>query len=457
MTRGIIHLSGTPGAWPGGPAPSYVRLSVRGIRGISGSYRGRKGWLAGAAGACLLIAACSGGGGQTAGSAARPEAGSAPPTISPPGGSPGVSPQAPITVTAHAGSRIRSVQVSTHGASVGGTLTADASRSRATWHSTWALHPAQDYTVTATTVDSAGRPVTRTTSFRTLAPDHTFRAHIYEGYGQTFGVGMPVILTFSHPIRNRAAVERALQLRTSRPVTGAWYWDGNETLYFRPQNYWPPHTTVSVDAHLNGVQGAPGVYDRHDLTQTFRIGGSLIVTASAAAHRMHVYRNGHLLYTWPISTGRPGDDTPDGTYLTIDKGNPVLMTGPGYSLEVPWSVRFTWTGDYLHDAYWSVGEQGAVNVSHGCVNMAPADAQTYYQMENPGDPVMITGSPAAGTWDNGWTVWFLSWKKLVRGSALGMAVQAGPDGSTFISPSSVPPSTASFPLQTAKPGSAGAA
>lgn len=443
--------------WPGGPAPSYVRLSVRGIRGISGSYRGRKGWLAGAAGACLLIAACSGGGGQTAGSAARPGARSAPPTISPPGGSPGVSPQAPITVTAHAGSRIRSVQVSTQGGSVGGTLTADTSRTRATWHSTWALHPAQDYTVTATTVDSAGRPVTRTTSFRTLAPDHTFRAHIYEGYGQTFGVGMPVILTFSHPIRNRAAVERSVQLRTSRPVTGAWYWDGNETLYFRPQNYWPPHTTVSVDAHLNGVEGAPGVYDRHDLTQTFRIGRSLIVTASTATHHMHVYRNGHLLYTWPISTGRPGDDTPDGTYLTIDKGNPVLMTGPGYSLEVPWSVRFTWSGDYLHDAYWSVGEQGAVNVSHGCVNMPPADAQTYYQMENPGDPVMITGSPRAGIWGNGWTVWFLSWKKLVRGSALGMAVQAGPEGSRFVSPASVPPSTASFPLQTAKPGSAAAA
>ena len=124
---------------------------------------------------------------------------------------------------------------------------------------------------------------------------------------------------------------------------------------------------------------------------------------------------------------------------------------------MPWSVRFTWTGDYLHDAYWSVGEQGAVNVSHGCVNMSPADAQTHYQMENPGDPVMITGSPVAGTWGNGWTVWFLSWKKLVRGSALGMAVQAGPGGSTFVSPSSVPPSTASFPLQTAKPGSAAAA
>ena len=439
---------------PGGTAPSFVRLSVRGIRGTIGSFRGRESWLAGAAGAGLLLAACSGGAGQTAGSAGRRGPTS---VISPAGGSSGVSPQAPITVTATGGGRIRSVQVSTHGTAVRGTLTADAGRTRVTWRSAWALHAAQDYTVAATAVDSSGKTLTRTASFRTLAPVHTFRAHIFEGYGQTFGVGMPVILTFSHPVRNQAAVERSLQLRTSRPVTGAWYWDGNETLYFRPRNYWPANTTVSLDAHLNGVEGAPGVYDRHDLTQTFRIGRSLIVTASTATHHMHVYRNGRLLYTWPISTGRPGDDTPDGTYLTIDKGNPVLMTGPGYSLEVPWSVRFTWTGDYLHDAYWSVGEQGAVNVSHGCVNMPPADAQTYYQMESPGDPVMITGSPVAGTWDNGWTVWFLSWKKLVRGSALGMAVQAGPDGSMFVSPSSVPPSTASSPLHTAKPGSAAAA
>jgi hypothetical protein len=69
---------------------------------------------------------------------------------------------------------------------------------------------------------------------------------------------------------------------------------------------------------------------------------------------------------------------------------------------------------------------------------------------------MITGSPLAGTWDNGWTVWFLSFRKLVRGSALGEAVQAGPSGSRFVSLSSVPASTASYPLQTATPGSAAA-
>jgi lipoprotein-anchoring transpeptidase ErfK/SrfK len=419
------------------------------VRGIGELHRGRAQWVAVIAGAgCLLIAGCSGGGGPSPTAVARAAAAKATPIITPANGSENVTPQSAITVTS-AGGRIRSVRVTTpDGAPVSGTLTRITS-TRATWHSTWALHTGQRYMVTATAVDAVGKAVTTISSFRTIKPSRTFQTHIYEAYGQTYGVGMPITLTFSRPIKNRAAVERSLQLRTSRPVTGAWYWDGDQTLYFRPQKYWPAHTTVTLDAHLAGVEGAPGRYATSDLTQTFRIGGSLIVQASTVTHRMHVYRNGHLLYNWPISTGRPGDDTPNGTYLTIEKGNPVLMVGPGYRIWVPWSVRFTWSGDYLHDAYWSVGEQGYVNVSHGCVNMPPAAAQTYYQMEYPGDPVTITGSPLAGTWDDGWTVWFLSWKKLLKGSALGQAVLAGPDGSKFVNPSSLPPSTASAPLQTA--------
>jgi lipoprotein-anchoring transpeptidase ErfK/SrfK len=401
--------------------------------------------------ACLFIAACSGGSNPLADAAHL-----RPPSISPANGSANVSPGGDITVSARSGT-IREVQVTLNGAPVSGTLIKDRRGKQATWHSTWSLQTAQSYEVTATERSAAGTALTSTSAFRTVAPAKTFTTHIYEGADQTFGVGMPVILTFSHPITHRTAVERALQVRTSKPVTGAWYWDNSETLYFRPRDYWPAHTTVSVHGHLAGVEGARGVYGAADLNQTFHIGDSLIVAASTVTHYMRVYRNGRLLYTWPISTGMPGDDTQNGTYLTIEKGNPVLMTGPGYSLEVPWSVRFTWSGDYLHDAYWSVGEQGFINVSHGCVNMSPADAQTYYNMENPGDPVMITGSPAPGVWDDGWTVWFLSWKQLLKGSALGQAVQAGPNGSTFVSPSTVPPSTASYPVQMAKPNSAAAA
>jgi len=82
--------------------------------------------------------------------------------------------------------------------------------------------------------------------------------------------------------------------------------------------------------------------------------------------------------------------------------------------------------------------------------MAPADAEFYYKMSVPGDPVTITGSPKGGTWDNGWTEWFLNWSQILQGSALHQAVTAGPNGSTFVDPSTLAASTASAPLGTSK-------
>jgi len=321
------------------------------------------------------------------------------------------------------------------------------------WRSQWALDVSQAYTVTAM-ASGHGGTVTVTSAFRTLTPSRTFTTEILEGYHQSYGVGMPIILYFSQRITDKAAVERALELTTSTPVVGAWYWDdpcnmAPTCVYFRPRDYWPSGTTVSFTGHLNGVQGAPGMYGAHTLTQTFDIGPSVIAIGNTRTHRTQIYFNGKLRYDWPISSGRPGDDTPNGSYLTIEKANPVQMTGPGYSISVPWSVRFTFSGDYYHDAYWSVGQQGFENVSHGCVNLSPADAETYYNLAVPGDPITITGSPKGGTWGNGWTQWFLSWTQYLAGSALHQAVQAGPGGSTFVNPATLPPSTASAPLETA--------
>jgi lipoprotein-anchoring transpeptidase ErfK/SrfK len=289
---------------------------------------------------------------------------------------------------------------------------------------------------------------------------------IYEGYQQTYGVGMPIMLTFSTPITNKAAVERSLELTTSKPVVGAWYWDGDEHLYLRPQDYWPANTTVSFDGHLNGVQGAKGVYATANLTQSFNIGRSLIAVASTTTHRTQIYLNGKLTYQWPISTGRASLPTPDGTYLSVEKANPVRMIGGGapggagyYDELVNYAVRFTYSGDYYHSAPWSVVNQGTSNVSHGCVNLPPDAAITYYNMSIPGDPITVTNSTAAGKWDDGWTQWFLSWSQYLKGSALGQAVMAGPQGSTFVSSSSLPAETASAPLLTSATGNyyAGAA
>ncbi len=402
--------------------------------------------------AALAAAGCSAAGASTPAATV---------TISPANGSQGVPPGAPITVAAKHG-KVRAVTVTTAAGPVLGTLAANGM-----WQSADPLATETKYTVTATAIGANDKKITVSDTFQTLTPQHTFSATVTPlGTDQSvnsevlattqYGVGIPITIVFSRPITDRVAVERAIQLRTSRPVVGAWYWQDDQTVIFRPRQYWPAYTTVNVAANFDGVQAAPGVYGVRNVNLSVSIGPSLIVVASPATHYMNVFYQDKLFGHWPISTGRPGDDTPDGTYLTTFKNNPQLMTGPGYSLEVPWSVDFTYSGDFIHDAYWSVGEQGSTNVSHGCVNTSPAHAETYYNMEEPGDPVTITGSPAAGTTGNGWTEWFLSWQQWLAGSATGDVVVAGPTGSSLASPASVPAITTSAPLYQPSDGNANA-
>ena len=421
--------------------------------------RGRGVLAAGAAILCLSLvaAACGPSAVPSASSSPSPSPSPLPSTptahisIKPGGGSQSAKPQKGITVRVRGGTLVK-VSVKTSGDAVRGTL----GNSATSWHSQWALNTDTRYAVKVTALDAAGRTVTKIGRFRTLKPKATFSAQIFQGKGLTYGVGMPIIVQFGNPITNKKAVEQSLHLWASRRVDGAWYWDNSSTLYFRPRAYWPPHTKVRFVGHLDGVEGAPGVYGVHTVKQDFAIGQSLIAVASASAHHVHIYKDKRLWATWPISTGRPGKDTPNGTYLTIEKQNPAHMVGPDYDIQVPWSVRFTWSGDYIHDAPWSVGSQGYANVSHGCVNLAPANAETYYNMAVPGDPVTVTGSPKAGKWDDGWTVWFLSWKQLLKGSALHKAVRTGPQGSTLVAPSTLRPTKTRSPLGGPKLGNAAA-
>ena len=372
-------------------------------------------------------------------------------TISPADGSQDVAPGAPITIAAKHGT-VRDVTVTTAAGTIPGHLAANG-----TWLSAQPLATGTSYKVTATAVGAGNKKITISNSFQTLKPEKTFSARITtlgtddnissEILAKQFGVGIPITIMFSRPVSNKAAVERAIELRTSKPVVGAWSWQDDKTVMFRPRQYWPQYTTVTVNANFDGVQAAPGVYGSRNVKMSFSIGPSLIVVASTRTHYMKVYYKNRLFGRWPISSGRPGMDTPDGTYLTTFKNNPQRMIGPGYDELVPWSVDFTYSGDFIHDAYWSVGEQGAVNVSHGCLNTSPEHAEIYYKMAEPGDPVTVMGSPAAGTQGNGWTQWFLSWPQWLHGSATGDVVVAGPNGSSLASAASQPVTTGGAPLR----------
>jgi len=426
-------------------------LSRAGKRNVPTSRRTRLGIMVFCGIVAVLVAACtspagSKGGGQ-GGQASKP---TAPPgaqvAIDPANGTTDANPSLGIGVAASVG-KITSVVATTGGHQVDGALAPGGT----SWHSTWALYPGTHYSVTVTAANKQGKTTTTTSSFATLAPASTFSASTILG-DQTYGVGMPISISFSSPVVHRAAVEKAIQITTSTPVVGAWMWDGNQTLDFRPQNYWPAHTNVSFVAHFDGLEISKGVYGTANLSQSFSIGNSLIGVTSTRTHHTNIYWKGKLLAVWPDSSGMPGDDTANGTYLTIEKANPTLMTGPGYTnVPVYWSVRFTWSGNYYHSAPWSLYEQGYTNVSHGCVNLSPTNAEWYYLHADPGDPITITGSPVSGAWDDGYTEWFLSWPQLLAHSATHMAVEAGPSGSTLVDPSTLPAQPASTWLTGSQP------
>src|SRR5216683_1978063 len=168
----------------------------------------------------------------TATSAERAKAAQTRVIITPSNGAREVRPGAGVAVAA-SGAHLRGVVVSTSGHEVAGQLASGGT----TWHSSGPLALSRTYTVVATAVGVGGKKVTATSSFRTLTPRQTFQATSLEGDNQQYGVGMPIVLTFSRPITNRAAVERALSLTSSKPIIGAWYWDGNKSVSFRPQKY----------------------------------------------------------------------------------------------------------------------------------------------------------------------------------------------------------------------------
>lgn len=366
-------------------------------------------------------------------------------TITPKSGSSHAKTSHGISVTV-ANGKLETVHVS-GGGNTSGTL----SPSGTTWHTKWALRPGAHYSVTATAKGTDGKTATATSSFGTFTPAGTDVASTILG-NESYGVGMPIFICLSSPVAkaHRAQVERAIQIKSSKPVVGAWIWatpegtcDGSaQALIFRPRVYWPQHTHVKFDAHLNGLEASRGVYFTSNLSQGFRIGASLIGVTSTLTHHTRIYYKNKLWATWPDSSGTPGSpetETANGAYLTIEKANPTLMSGPGYkNVPVYWSVRFTWSGNYYHDAPWSVGSQGAANVSHGCVNLSPQDSQWYYEHAVPGDPITIIGSPLAGNMNDGYTQWFLTWKQLLHYSGTHMAVQAGPTGSTLVDPSTLP-------------------
>ncbi|HEX5144268.1 MAG TPA: L,D-transpeptidase [Mycobacterium sp.] len=203
--------------------------------------------------------------------------------------------------------------------------------------------------------------------------------------GSTVGVGQPIIVTFTGPVANRGAVERSIRVVSPKDAAGHFEWKSDDVVQWKPDTFWPAHSQVKLTVG--------------NMPLDFNVGTSVVGVASISGHTFTVSIDGQVARTMPASMGKPKHPTPVGSFTALAKENPVVMDSrtigiplndpEGYKLTVYYAVRVTMGGVYVHSAPWSVAQQGVSNVSHGCINLSPDNAQWYYNQVNIGDPIII--------------------------------------------------------------------
>lgn len=299
------------------------------------------------------------------------------------------------------------------------------------WAATSRLEPGTAYTLTAQAEGTAGKPakLVRTFTTRALTLDQQTYPAVAPLANETVGVGMPVIVTFDVPVENKKLFEQHMHVTSTPKVEGAWHWMSDTVVHYRPKEFWPAGTKVSVDLDLNSLPAGNGVYGQQDQHVPFTVGRRIVSTVDVARHTLTMNVDGRDVRTIPVSTGKPGHETRGGTKVIMEKFASVDMdaasTGvsesdPDYYdiSDVRWAMRVTNSGEFLHAAPWSVGSQGRENVSHGCVGMSTADAQWIYDQSRRGDVVKFVNSGRSLEQNNGWTDWNTRWSDWVQGSAL---------------------------------------
>ena len=124
---------------------------------------------------------------------------------------------------------------------------------------------------------------------------------------------------------------------------------------------------------------------------------NIIVSIDKTTQSMSVTVDGAPRYIWPVSTGRPGYDTPNGTF------KPNRMDADHLSQEwdnapMPHTIFFDLHGHAVH-GFFDVKHLG-LPVSHGCVRLSPDHAATLFDLVKTegmaNTTVIVAGQTPAG-------------------------------------------------------------
>lgn len=211
---------------------------------------------------------------------------------------------------------------------------------------------------------------------------------VFPTENEVVGVAQPIHFFFDRPVTDRGLAERTIGIRTEPNVPGKFYWINDRELRWRPLNFWPEHSAVTVWAA--GRQ------------HTFRTGDAIISTYDDHTKMVTVTRSGQVVRQMRASSGEaPRWSTYNGIFYNGQRGRNVRMNSAafglriedgGYDSIVNDAVRLSYDGIYIHSAPWSIADQGVRNATHGCINVSPEDAAWYYNNTKNGDAFIVKNS-----------------------------------------------------------------
>lgn len=327
-----------------------------------------------------------------------------------------VEPGLPIVVTASRGA-LTNVRIPTaSGRPLAGSLSEDGS----TWTSTQPLGYSKRYSVQAEAVGVGGRSVV-SQRFTTTSPESLTSAAILGE--KTVGIAHTVGVRFADPIPDRKKAQAAITVSSDPQMRGAFYWISDSEVRWRPERFWTPGTKVSVAVNIYGVDLGDGLYGDENLSYDFTIGRAQEIVADDNTKTIVVKRDGKVIRTMPTSFGKDSTPTPRGIYMIGDRVEHIIMdsstygvpveSAAGYRTPVQWAVQMSYSGIYMHGAPWSMSAQGSSNVSNGCPNLSPTDAEWLVKNTLRGDPVTVKNTNAdtlpgvdgLGDWNIPWPQW----------------------------------------------------
>lgn len=357
-------------------------------------------------------------------------------TVTPKNGATDVAVIDGVSATVTDGTITEVVLTNDAGKEIEGELARDGS----SWKPAIPLGYGRTYTLAVTYDGPTSEPKTDKRSFTMAQPTSVLTPSLQTSGGGTlesdreYGVGIIVSAKFDQPVEDRDAVEKHMSVTTEPAVEGNWFWLNDYTAHWRPKDYYATGTKVHVDLDTNGKNLGGGQWGGESASADFTIGQRRVAIADDATKTVTVFYDQKPVKTMPTSMGKGGYATYNGvsmhfwtqpgTYTVLDKASSVLMDSStyglpvtsttGYKTTVADAVRISNDGIYFHALAESMWAQGNTNVSHGCLNLSPANAEWYFDQAVAGDVVEVrgTGGPELQQWQNGdWSVPWSTWQK----------------------------------------------